>query len=133
MKIKVSALKILIALTITVVMVFSLAACADDSVNKFSLPQVKEGETFKITLDAHGGTAYSWSYKISSNSGIEYVTQEYIPTDGDSDIIGGGQLKYTFKAVKAGNYKITFKLEIPWEATEATPIETNIYSITVAK
>lgn len=133
MKIKISAVKILIALTVTLVMVFSLGACSDDSVNKFSLPQVTEGDTFEITLDAHGGTAYSWNYKISSNSGIEYVTHEYIPTDGDSDIIGGGQLKYTFKAVKAGNYKITFKLQIPWEATEATTIETNIYSITVKK
>lgn len=133
MKIKVGAVKILIALTVTLLMVFLLAGCADSSVNKVSLPQVTEGETFEITLDAHGGTAYSWSYEISSNSGIEYVTQEFIPADGDFDIIGGGQLKYTFKAIKAGNYKITFKLQIPWEATAPTPIEKNIYSITVVK
>lgn len=95
------------------------------------MPDVAKGNTFEIILDAHGGTAYSWSYEINPNSGIEYVTMEYVPENNDSDQNGGGQLIYSFKAIKAGSYKIKFEFQISWESEP--PIETNIYKIKIVK
>ena len=123
--------QILIVLSAMLFMFFSFTACSDDNAKKYSLPDVAVGDTFEITLDAHGGTAYSWDYKIIPSSGVEYVTMEYIPTNDDPDIIGGGQLKYTFRAIKAGSYKIEFQLQIPWESKP--PVETNIYEVKVVK
>ncbi len=108
-----------------------LSACQDDTAKSYFLPEVTEGETFEITLNAHGGTAYSWSYEINPSSGVEYVQMEYIPENNDPNWSGGGQLVYTFKATKVGTYKIKFELQIPWESKE--PIETIIYELRIIK
>lgn len=124
-------LKIFILLGMILLLISALTACKDADENTYSLPDAAEGQTFEIILDAHGGTAYSWSYEINPNSGIEYVTMEYVPKNNDSDQNGGGQLIYTFKAIKTGSYKIRFELQISWESEP--PIETNVYEITVVK
>lgn len=122
-------LKIFIILGMMLLITSAFAACKDADKNTYSLPDVAEGETFEIILDAHGGTAYSWNYDIHPDTGIEYVTMEYVAESNDSDQNGGGQLVYTFQAIKAGGYKIQFELQIPWESEP--PIETNVYEITV--
>ena len=118
-------LLLIVSVVLLLFMVFPLSACV--RANNYDLPEVKEGETFEITLKARN--MYSWQYKIPS-SGIEYIAMEYIPTNNDPDIIGGGQNKFTFKATKAGSYKIKFELSAPWEPKKP-PIEINIYKITV--
>ncbi len=127
---KVSKKFIFFICVMTLPMLSFLTACNDNTKSYF-LPEVKEGGTFEITLNAHGGTAYSWSYEINPSSGVEYVQMEYIPENDDPNWSGGGQLVYTFKAIKAGSYKIKFELQIPWESE--APVETNVYKLTVVK
>ena len=106
---------------------FPLTACKHD--NYFVLSDVKEGEVFEITLDAHGGTDYVWSYEIDKNAGVQYISQEFIPTDNNPEIMGGGEIVYQFKAVQAGTYNIRFECKIPHETS--APLEVNRYQITV--
>lgn len=112
-----------------VFLVLSLAGCSSIVENTYSLTDVVVGDTFEITLAAHGGTAYRWDYTTSPKSGIEYVTREFIPRDNDPEMIGGGTFVYMFQATKTGSYKIKFKLQIIGK-TEP-PIEISTYKITV--
>ncbi len=105
----------------------ALTGCVNKS-EDYPLPDVSEGNEFEITLEAHGGTAYQWSYELDS-PGIEYVSMEFIPQNEEPDRTGGGQVAYTFKAVKAGDYKIQFELSIPWESE--SPVESRTYKIKV--
>jgi len=127
MPIKENRIRILIVLGIMLCIMSCFAACGDES-PKYSLPDVAEGSTFEITVRATSGP-YSWSYEISPNKGIEYVTREFIPTDNDPEMIGGGQLRYTFKATKVGCYEIKFML-LPLGKSEPS-VETDLYKITV--
>ena len=92
------------------------------------IPDVTMGSEFEITLNAHGGTAYRWSYDISS-LGVEYVSMDFVPQNDDVSWTGGGQVVYKFKAINEGDYKIKFKLSIPWESEP--PIELKTYKIKV--
>lgn len=112
-----------------VLIVLLLTGCSGKTTNTYSLQDVAVGDTFEITLAAHGGTAYRWDYTTSPKSGIEYVTREFIPRDNDPEMIGGGTFVYMFQATKAGSYKIKFKLQIIGK-TEP-PIEISTYKITV--
>jgi len=116
-------------LSSAVFIVLSLVGCNSRIKNTYSLTDVVVGDTFEITLAAHGGTAYLWDYTTSPKSGIEYVTREFIPRDNDPEMIGGGTFVYTFQATEAGSYKIKFKLQIIGK-TEP-PIEISTYKITV--
>ncbi|MDE7296610.1 MAG: protease inhibitor I42 family protein [Clostridia bacterium] len=118
-------------LSLVAFIIMALAGCNSEITNTYSLEDVAVDDTFEITLDAHGGTAYRWDYNITPKSGVEYVTREFVPIDNDPEIMGGGTFVYTFKATKAGSYKIKFKLQILGK-TEP-PIEINIYKITVVK
>ncbi len=117
-------------LSLVAFIVMALVGCNSEITNTYSLEDVAVGDTFEITLAAHGGTAYRWDYKINK-SGVEYATREFVPTDNDPEIMGGGDFVYTFKASKTGSYKIKFKLQV-LNNTEP-PIEINIYKITVVK
>lgn len=111
--------------------VFLAAACRDNSDIVEVLPNVTVGEEFEIILDAYGSTPYLWSYEIKPDLGIEYIAMDFIPTSNNPDLIGGGQVRYTFKATKYGNYKIKYELQNSWESS--TPIETKIYQITIVE
>ena len=107
--------------------VFSASACTDKNENIYTLADVNVGDAFKITLQA--SDMYSWHFDIDSERAIEYVAMDFVPTDNDPEIIGGGQLLYTFRAKETGKYKIRFDLQIAWESEP--PIETKIYEITI--
>lgn len=109
-----------------------LMAC-NDKTESICLPDVTESCTFEIELNSYSGTAYTWDFEINSKSGIEYVSMEFVPPNDNPDQIGGGQLIYTFKAIKAGNYKIKFEARIPWESEQTPPVESRTYKITIVK
>lgn len=111
-------------------MLLLLTACGGNSKDSDVLLNVTEGDTFEITLEAHGGTAYVWDYRIAPNSGIDYVKMEFVPTNSDPEIIGGGTLVYQFKAVTVGDYDIRFQCQIPHTNSL---LETKQYKITVVK
>lgn len=120
---------ILTSLMFSTFMMGFLSGCSGNQTN-YTLPNVKEGDYFEVTLEA-SGSPYSWKYEIKPKSGIEYVSMQFIPTDNDPEKIGGGQLVYTFKALSSGDYKIKFDYQISW--TTDPPIKTNMYSIFVEK
>lgn len=126
---KAKRLLILLLFCITAFTGCFVAACKD---NSKILPDVTEGSMFEISLKSYSGTAYVWDYKISSNSGIEYVSKEFIPENESPDWIGGGQIIYTFKAIKAGSYKIIFEARNLSESKE-DPIESDTFKITIIK
>ena len=124
--------RILITLIIAI-MLFSLTACFNDNVHKYTLSDIKTGETFEITLqDPHADGGWRWKYEIASNSGVEYVSEKFISDHlDDPDWCGaGGERVLTFKAVKAGQYRIKF-VYVRFGENEP-PLETNIYNITVS-
>lgn len=93
-------------------MLLTLVACANENINIYSLPDVIQNETFEITVPSNGSTPYRWHYEIDK-SGIEFVSEEFIPENEDPDFCGGGgQSKYTFKATKIGSYTIKFIYQI---------------------
>lgn len=121
---------------LTLIMIFSLSACVDqhtnnaENTNKYSLPDIAEGDTFEIIVKGEG--QYVWHYSIEPGTGIEYVSREGVGEHvDDPDWAGGWPWRYTFKALKAGNYKIKFEYSLAW--TDAPPIETNVYNIKVVK
>ena len=112
----------------------AFAGCTDKNANRYSLPDVVEGETFEITLDSpYNDGGWRWSYEINSSSGIEEVSCKFIPNNPDPEVIGSpGKQQYTFKAIEAGSYKIKFIYERSWEPGTSRE-GTNIYQIKVVK
>lgn len=127
---------VIAVLGVILFMLLPLNGCKDSSriseidTTKDSLPDMKIGQEFEITIDAYSGTAYSWSYEVKPNSGVEFVTRKFIPTDENPDNIGGGQFVYTFRAIRYGNYQIKFYLQIPWESDSLIKISTFNFRIT---
>jgi predicted secreted protein len=111
-------------------MLLTLVACANENINIYSLPDVIQNETFEITVPSNGSTPYRWHYEIDTKSGIEFVSEKYIPENEDPDWCGGvGQSKYTFKATKIGSYTIKFIYQIIGESEPPDII--NEYKINV--
>ncbi|MFD1888219.1 protease inhibitor I42 family protein [Paenibacillus wenxiniae] len=93
------------------------------------------GQPFTIKLQENESTGYAWSYKADPN--IHFIKEAEvspIPASVDKQnipIVGMPNDKiFTFKATKAGTYKVTFN----YERTEkdAKPAETVIYTIKVS-
>lgn len=127
------ATSFLLALILTCSCLF-LGGCFDDNVNTYTLSDINVGETFVITLqEPYSDGGWRWEYKISSTSGIEFVSEEFISDHPDDpDWCGsGGESVFTFKAIKLGQYKIKFIYQRPWAAEK--PIETNIYEVSINK
>lgn len=126
--------KLLCILAVSLLMVFSLAACGDDNVEEnvyYYTREVKKGESFDIALKANYTTPCRWSYEINTNSAIVYEKEEFILSNDDPDVCGsGGQSTYTFKAMEAGKYEIKFALK-DFGEKEASSLKINIYKITV--
>lgn len=130
---RVSEFIYVIASAVMLFMLFSLTACNDKNTNYYNLPEVTEGDTFEITLEEpYSDGGWRWSYEIPK-SGIEYVTEKFIPDNADPDACGSsGKGIFTFQATQAGSYKIKFKYQRPWEP-EISLTESRIYRIKVIK
>ena len=120
---------------LAVLTLFSFVGCGELSgYNKnekmIYLTGIQVGSTFDVQIKSYSGTAYRWDYEIDSNVGVEYVSSEFIPTNGSSDWAGGGLIAYTFKALTVGEYKIKFCAEDITQQ-KSTPIETIIYVVTI--
>lgn len=98
-------------------MLFSLIACEDNNEKGYFLSDVTNS-TFDIAMKSYSGTAYVWNYIISPNSGIEYGSHKFISDRETSDWTDGRQLKYTFRAVQTGSYKIEFEARIPSDSKQ---------------
>lgn len=103
----------------------------DNNAKHYFLSDITKNSTFDITMKSYGGTAYVWSYEIFPSSGIEYVSREFVSDRADPNLTGGGQLKYTFRAMSIGSYKIKFEAQTLSDSNQDSPIEVNIYEITI--
>lgn len=129
MKKKIAQVKFAMVLFFMLCSIFSFSGCANKDENTISLPNVYVGDTFDIRVKSYSGTAYRWDYEMDSTM-FEYVSSEFIPTNNNSDQIGGGQIIYKFKALKDGKDKIEFCVK-DVSQQNALPIERIIYEITV--
>ena len=100
---------------------FAFMGCKITNEKTIRLNNVQVGEIISIQLKSYGGTSYRWNYEIDTTSGLEFVSSEFIPSNNDSDWVGGGKLNYNFKALSAGEYRIKFFAEdITMYTTELT-------------
>jgi inhibitor of cysteine peptidase len=66
------------------------------------------GNEFKIIIDSNPTTGYHWEIvgKLDSNV-VEFVSKDYKSTSNPNLVGGGGVDTFVFKALKAGETKIT--------------------------
>ena len=122
--------KKLSCILLSMLFVLLLVGCGNKKAETVFLPYVEVGSSFKICVDAHSGTPYRWETEIKPREGIEYISREFVPTDNNPDIIGGGDYIYMFKAVKVGEYKIKFSF-MSITDTKELPTKIVIYQVTV--
>lgn len=125
-------ISILLSILMFTASVFCISGCDDVETTNHTIPDKTKGDMFEIYLKATGSIPYKWNYVLESNSGIEYVSSDFVPAE-DSDRIGGGQLVYTFKAIKVGDYKIRFELCSVIESSKNSPVEVRVYKIKIVE
>ena len=83
--------------------------------NDSSLNTLMKGDMSMVTLKGNPTTGYSWEYTIEDESVIKLESESSVT---DNNAIGAGStFKWSFRALKAGETKITFKYYRPWEGT----------------
>lgn len=86
------------------------------------------GQNGKVVLKGNPTTGYTWHYTIEDNNIIKLASESSIQ---DSNLMGAGStFIWNFKALKAGETKITFKYYRDWESS-AKDTDTVEYTITV--
>ena len=89
---------------------------------------INVGNNGTVTLKGNPTTGFEWKYAIADNSVIKLDSESSIV---DSNAIGAGStFTWNFKAMKAGETKITFKYYRSWEG-EASAEQTIEYLIKV--
>jgi inhibitor of cysteine peptidase len=91
---------------------------------------LKPGDTFEVRLEANPSTGYGWMVSAEKNSIVRQKSMKFI-RGGVGDIAGaGGRNVWKFEGVKAGNQKLTFSYQRPWE--KGVPaVKTVWYSVIV--
>jgi predicted secreted protein len=76
---------------------------------------LKPGDTFEVKLEANPSTGYGWTVSPEKNSIVRQKSMKFI-RGGAGDVPGaGGTNVWKFEGVKAGNQKLTFNYQRPWE------------------
>ena len=88
------------------------------------------GSEFVITLEANATTGYEWQLTSPIDGDhLDLVRSEYIPDE--TGLFGsGGRSIWTFKAVKAGKARISFKYVRSWEK-DVPPFNEAIYMVNI--
>lgn len=88
------------------------------------------GDEFVITLEGNATTGYEWRLATPiDNTLINLVKSEYIP-DNTGLVGSGGRSIWTFKAVKAGNARISFEYIRSWEK-DVPPVKEAKYIVNI--
>lgn len=103
--------KILLALMILSISVMAFActkATKDSSLGK--------GKIMALEFQTNPSTGYTWEYKFENGDAEILFDREENIIDKDTDLVGSPhQVKYYFKAKKAGNTNLIFTYRRPWE------------------
>jgi len=78
---------------------------------------VKQGEDFTLTLPSNRTTGYSWRMGELSPGVVQLLDHVYRQAADTPALVGaGGEERWTFKAVGAGQVTLRFEYVRPWEA-----------------
>ena len=126
-------------------MVMTLAGCGSTAVTSytessktatsFTEPsqtiKVDLNQEFTISLQANPTTGYDWQ-PVFDDGLISLVKKDYKQDDhsGKQLVGSGGTDFFTFKAIKAGELKITFTYYRPWETPKAED-QRQVFSVVI--
>jgi len=100
----------------------------DSSVNNLTV-----GNIGRVVLEGNSTTGYSWHYTIGNSKMLSLNSESFVQDTAAEGMVGvGGTYTWDFKALKAGQTKITFKYYRDWEGeTSATADNIKVYQITI--
>lgn len=111
---------------------FLLSACSGNSSLKISDPaqpiEVTAGDEFTIVIESNPTTGYHWEI-MGELSNIELISKNY-QADEPVTVGSGGIDVWTFKAISAGETRITLGYYPPYEDPEP-PQQTITFVVTV--
>ena len=107
-------MKKFLVVVLSLVLSLSIFACKNDGGSKYS-----KGKLMSLTFTTNPTTGYDWQYVFSDGDAEIALDREDYQMEDGVDIVGGNQVRvYYFRATKAGNKKLTFTYERPWEGGE---------------
>ena len=120
-------MRIVIILAFLSLSSYAFAEAGYDMTNTIKVTVDKE---FVITLDANATTGYAWQLASAiDDSLIKLVHSEYVP-DKTGLVGSGGKSIWTFKAIRTGKTKLSFKYIRPWEK-DIPPVKQATYMVDI--
>jgi inhibitor of cysteine peptidase len=127
----------MLIMTIFAISMISGVSTADKCIQGNNIEEkqltVKLGEKFRIKLESNPSTGYTWLPEFDSEF-LKLVMNKYYSTKEKNEIpiVGKpGIQKFTFKAVKTGETKITMAYARPWE--NCIPEKVIIYHVKITE
>jgi inhibitor of cysteine peptidase len=105
-----------------IVLALSLFSCSKeneiDPVLEQNYFEINKNETFEVSLHYAATTGYSWKWiKNQTDKAMDSISVNYVLTDSDPKLIGGGGNEiWKFKGKEKGTYIVTFEKSQPWNA-----------------
>jgi len=91
---------------------------------------ISVNDTLNVTLDGNPTTGYVWDTKELDTSYLEQLGDLVYTTQSTGKLAGaGGTYLFSYKALKAGQTKLTLVYHRPWENN--TPTAAEIFEVTV--
>ncbi|MCD6600347.1 MAG: protease inhibitor I42 family protein [Dehalococcoidia bacterium] len=77
--------------------------------------EIGVGDEFIVALDSNPTTGYQWEADFDE-SFLELVLDEFEPGEAEEGMVGaGGEQKFTFEGLKAGETELTLTYKRSWE------------------
>ena len=121
-------MKKIIILTIVVLSVLILFSGCSNTLTA-SIVEAENPDQIKVSLEENPTTGYQWTYKISDESLIKYVSDSYNDSSSSNTVGAGGVHDFIFKAIADGKADITFTYERSFEKDSAETVLVYKYDI----
>ncbi len=126
--------RLLLLVTVAVLTICSVAGCVGEVKTYTDSGQainIGVNQEFVIALGSNPTTGYGWQESYDENM-LRLVERTYKPgEEAEEGAVGAGGVEYfRFKALKAGETKITLVYKRPWE--EPTPQDvTKVFTVNI--
>ena len=108
-------MKKILLVSLVVLTLATLVACGSSSQSK----NLGKGKVMALEFETNPSTGYDWQYVFSDGDAVIALDREDYQMNEDLNLVGNNQKRvYYFRASKAGNKKLTFTYERPWEGGE---------------